>query len=99
MEDFSENENEKKKIKQLKEKKALFENKEKPFRECSGKSSLSDSSLQCDLVWFASKVIYFSAQDEEDYETITAYNKDWQIFCGSDESFNVDDFIKAIGDK
>ena len=99
MEDFSENENEKKIIKQLKEKKALFENKEKPFRECSGKSSLSDSSLQCDLVWFDSKVIYFSAEDEEDYETIRAYNKDWQIFCGSDESFNVDDFIKAIGDK
>lgn len=99
LEDFSENENEKKIIKQLKEKKALFENKEKPFRECSGKSSLSDSSLQCDLVWFDSKVIYFSAEDEEDYETIRAYNKDWQIFCGSDESFNVDDFIKAIGDK
>ena len=99
LEDYSENENEKKIIKQLKEKKSLFENKEKPFRECSGKSSLSDSSLQCDLVWFDSKVIYFSAEDEEDYETLRAYNRDWQIFCGADESFNVDDFIKAIGDK
>ena len=99
LEDYSENENEKKIIKQLKEKKSLFENKEKPFRECSGKSSLSDSSLQCDLVWFDSKVIYFSAEDEEDYETLRAYNKDWQIYCGADESFNVDDFIKAIGDK
>ena len=99
LEEYSENENEKKILKQLKDKKSLFENKEKPFRECSGKSSLSDSSLQCDLVWFDSKVIYFSAEGEEDYETLRAYNKEWNIFCGADESFNVDDFIKSIGDK
>lgn len=99
LEEYSENENEKKILKQLKDKNSLFENKEKPFRECSGKSSLSDSSLQCDLVWFNSKVIYFSAEGEEDYETLRTYNKDWTIFCGADESFNVDDFIKSIGEK
>lgn len=99
IDNYSDNATEKKIIAKLLENIEAFENKEKPYRDCSGQTSLTDSSLQCDLVWFESKVIYFSAAYADDYDIADTCEKEWQIFCGADEAFNVEDFIKAIGEK
>ena len=97
--EYSDNENEKRLISEFIKNIESFDGKEKPYRDCSGKTFLSDSALQCDLVWFKSKIIYFSAAYHDDYTTAQNCEREWQLFCGADETFNVEDFINIIGEQ
>lgn len=97
--EYSDNENEKRLISEFLKNIESFDGKEKPYRDCSGKTFLSDSLLQCDLVWFNSKIIYFSAAYYDDYTTAKNCERDWHFFCGADETFNVEDFMNMIGEK
>ena len=48
----------------------------------------------CDLIWIKSRVMYFSAAYEDDYNA--ALKSDWTCFCGSDRSLSVAKILGAI---
>lgn len=74
----------------------LFDNKEKPFKNCSFNVPESDDKMECDLFWKRSKVMYFSSEYQECYEA--AKNYDYKCFYGDDENFDYEVFLNALKD-
>ena len=71
-----------------------FSNKEKPVRSANFYISGVPESYSCELIWDKSKVMYFTAEDEEIYKK--AKVGDYKCFCGSDPDLTAETILNAI---
>lgn len=80
-------------------KKLNFEDKEKPSSRVTvtlGKDILGTADdYYCRLFWKKSNVVYFSADNYEEYEAVKDKTS-WKCFCGNDKSICAEDIIKSI---
>lgn len=74
-----------------------FSSKEKPTYDCSFIIVGSDEKYKATLLWKESKVMYFSADDRDIYESVIS--TDWKCFCGDDGKINARDILSAIKEK
>lgn len=91
---WSDNENEMKLLDALITESAKFNCKEKPIGECEFITFSSNTSYKASLLWKKSKVMFFSSEQQEDYDV--AKKSNWKCFIGSDETLNVDDILKNL---
>ena len=74
-----------------------FSIKEKPIYDCSFIIVGTDKKQKATLLWKKSKVMYFSADDRDVYDSVTS--RDWKCFCGDDTKLNAIDILNAIKEK
>ena len=93
---FSDDEKEKKLLKELVEHKAEFANKEKPRWRCTIQVIGIDRSISVDLVWQKSKVMFFASENKDEYKSVIMTG--WKSFCGN-EDVNWNDILVSLEEK
>ena len=90
---WSENEKEKTLIQELL---ALVENMKasKSFSGCTVKMDDHNEEYSCDLAWPEKKILYFSADHEDDYNRLR--QGDWTCYIGSDKALNAEMLLEKI---
>jgi len=74
-----------------------FSEKEKPVFDCSFMIVGVDEKQKVTLLWKKSKVMYFSADDRDIYDSVVS--GDWKCFCGDDAEVKATDVLSAIKEK
>lgn len=74
-----------------------FSVKEKPAFDCSFMIVGVDEKQKATLIWKKSKVMYFSADDRDIYDSVVS--GDWKCFCGDDAEVKATDILSAIKEK
>lgn len=74
-----------------------FSDKEKPIQSANFYISGDSEVYYCELLWKESKVIYFTAEDEDIYEK--AKDGNYKCFCGSDSELTAETILNAIKEK
>ena len=74
-----------------------FSIKEKPVYDCTFMIAGDSEKHKATLLWKNSKVMYFSADDRDEYESVVS--KEWKCFCGDDVAINANDILGAIKEK
>lgn len=93
---FSDNQNEIGLLNDLINHEIVMENLEKPNRNAT--FSIGDKhNLIVDLIWPKSKVMLFSADNEEEYHLVE--RTDWKSFLSCDENVSWEDIVKEIKEK
>lgn len=93
---FSDNNDEIKLLTELMEKEALFNKLELPHKNATF-SMGENINLNVDLLWPLSKTMYFSADNQEEYQL--AKRSNWNCIFGCDSSITCDDIVKHIKEK
>ena len=90
---WSENEEERRKLKEIIDRSSELERKEKPLSGCEFMLSGFPEMYSCDLIWKRSKVAFFTEENECDCKV--ARESDWKCFCSTDD-FSVDELFERI---
>ncbi|MFZ2258427.1 MAG: DUF1998 domain-containing protein [Clostridiaceae bacterium] len=85
---WSEHEVEQRLLSDLLSRSSDFLSKEKPLQDATLWITENENELQCDLLWKNSKVMFFSSENQDNYEL--AKNSDWICFSGLNEDLTVD---------
>lgn len=74
-----------------------FEIKEKPILDCAFVISNSMEQHKATILWKKSKVVYFTADDEDDYNAAKA--SDWVCFSGNNPDINANLILRKLKDR
>ena len=94
MQGMAETASEKESVKRMKASAELFNHKEKPFFDCEFVDESDGETYGCDLLWPESKVMLFSEENREAYET--AAQSDWSCFLISDKTTTPERLILTL---
>ena len=92
--EWSDNETELSLLTELSKHAEELKHKEKPYRGAYLFTTDGSERIDCELLWVESKVVFFTAEDEEAYKIAKSSN--WKCFCGSDPTVTATMIIESI---
>lgn len=94
--DWVDNDSEKSLIEDILKNIEKFKLKEKPIKDCTFITNNRSEKLNCELMWKESKVLYFSAEND-DYKVVNG--SDWNCIYGGDKTLTVEKILNMIKEK
>lgn len=91
---FSDDETEKTILSEMAAEFMAVEKAEKPHSGGTIRVTTDKESMSVDLIWIQSKVMFFSAENMEEYEKCK--DSDWKCFCSGDDNFDWHSMIKEL---